>query len=220
MNAGRESDDENAGAESDDNPRPGVFEVFAAAAAKHRDRITQVGAVVFAVMVLSAPDLWFEDVLLALGFDLFCLVLVMFGTLGRLWCAAYASPQKEPKLATEGPYSVVRNPDYWFTLAGAAGVGLAAEKLGCVLVTALFQFGFYPLTILGGEIEKRKKCGDAFNNYAAKTPRFLPKFALFRESETHTISAKSHRRGLIRAFSLVPAFVLVLLVKFLQREWS
>jgi protein-S-isoprenylcysteine O-methyltransferase Ste14 len=220
MNSEGQPDDENAGAESGESTRPGMFEAFAGASAKHRDRITQMGAVVFAVLVLNSTDLWFEDVLLALAFDLFCFVLVMLGTLGRLWCVSHASSQKEQKLVIEGPYSVVRNPDYWFTFVGAAGVGLATEKVNCVLVVALLQLCFYPLTILGRELEKRKKYGDAFKSYAAKTPRFLPKFALFHEPETFTIFAKSHRRGLIRAFSLVPAFVLVLLVKFLQREWS
>ena len=51
------------------------------------------------------------------------LALIVICILGRTWCTLYIGGRKKRELINKGPYSVVRNPLYFFTTIGAAGIG-------------------------------------------------------------------------------------------------
>lgn len=50
------------------------------------------------------------------------LLLVGVATVGRLWCSLYISGHENSELITTGPYSLSRNPLYFFSLPGFAGI--------------------------------------------------------------------------------------------------
>ena len=54
-------------------------------------------------------------------------LLVGIATVGRLWCSLYISGYKTKQLVKTGPYSLSRNPLYFFSLLGAIGVGMVTE---------------------------------------------------------------------------------------------
>jgi protein-S-isoprenylcysteine O-methyltransferase Ste14 len=200
--------------------RGGLPATIVMGAAKIRRAMTRLGILVFGLILFSSTDLWFEDLLVALAFDVLCVALVMCGTLGRLWCAAYAAgPLKNQGFASDGPYSIVRNPDYWFGLISATGIGLVSEKFGCLLVVALFFAVLYPLAVIGEERRKLAAGGENYARYAASTPRFLPNFAAYQDAGGRGFSPRAFASLLWPAFSAVPGLVLVLLVKFLERQW-
>ena len=60
--------------------------------------------------------------------------------LGRLWCSIYICGFKTRRVISDGPYSVVRNPLYVFSLIGAVGLGLVTHSL-VVLAVLLVLFG-------------------------------------------------------------------------------
>lgn len=66
--------------------------------------------------------------------------LVFICILGRLWSTLYIGSRKNQDLATRGPYSMTRNPLYFFSTIGAAGVGL---MFGSLLMGALLAFITY-----------------------------------------------------------------------------
>jgi protein-S-isoprenylcysteine O-methyltransferase Ste14 len=65
-------------------------------------------------------------------------VAIVICVLGRAWCATYIAGRKSRELVDHGPYSVVRNPLYGFSLAGLAGVGLST---GSITRAALLLLG-------------------------------------------------------------------------------
>jgi protein-S-isoprenylcysteine O-methyltransferase Ste14 len=60
----------------------------------------------------------FATFLYALG-----LVIVAVASSGRIWCSFYLSGRKDSELTTLGPYSLCRNPLYFFSSLGVIGIG-------------------------------------------------------------------------------------------------
>src|ERR1041384_3442899 len=63
------------------------------------------------------------------------IVLIVVCILGRTWCTLYIGGRKIDQFVTEGPYSVSRNPLYFFSILGAAGAG---AQLGSVTAGVVF----------------------------------------------------------------------------------
>ena len=64
-------------------------------------------------------------------FGIFAIILCIFG---RTWTSLYIGGRKNRALLTKGPYSVVRNPLYVFSILGAAGAG---AQLGSVISSVI-----------------------------------------------------------------------------------
>lgn len=110
-----------------------------------------------------------HDLMLVAGY-----ALLAFCAMGRLYSTAFIGGIKNKNLVTVGPYSVCRNPLYFFSLCGAAGLGFATASL---TVTAIIFFGF--LIVYIGLISREEeflqdKFGKEFTIYKNKVPRLLP----------------------------------------------
>lgn len=161
--------------------------------ATHRLVASRFFALAFILTVLAA-DSALEGSLVTTVLFLVGLVLVGIATVGRLWCSLYISGHKNDVLITTGPYSLSRNPLYFFSLLGFAGIGFASETftLGIVLVVAML-IG-YPAVIRQEEAALRARFGAAFEAYCARVPRFLPKRSGYVEPETYVVNPRLFRR--------------------------
>lgn len=101
-------------------------------------------------------------------------VIVVIGVAVRMWASGFI--MKNERLATNGPYALVRHPLYTgnilivYAFAGASGVWWTF-----VVATAFFLF-YYPTAI---EYEDRKLSeifGDAWQAFAKNTPALMPSF--------------------------------------------
>ena len=125
--------------------------------------------------------------------------LAGIASLGRLWCAMYIAGYKTKHLVVEGPYSVSRNPLYFFSMIGGLGVGLATETFTIpVLVLAAFTW-YYPYVIRHEEEKLRVRYGDKFEVYFRTVPRFWPKWSLLHEPEEYIVAPKTFRRHIFSA---------------------
>ena len=123
------------------------------------------------------------------------LVLVGIATVGRMWCAMYISGYKNSELIISGPYSMSRNPLYFFSLLGWAGVGLATETFSFGIAFVLIFLLLYPHIIRREEEHLRTKFGHAFTEYCRRTPRFFPNPKAFHEPESYVVNPKVFRRA-------------------------
>ena len=64
--------------------------------------------------------------------------LVVFGGFGRIWSSIYLEGFKTEKLIKDGPYSMVRNPLYFFSLTILVGICFAIKSIpiSCLLYTS------------------------------------------------------------------------------------
>lgn len=130
-------------------------------------------------------------------------VLVALATVGRLWSSLFICGYKTDRLITTGPYSMTRNPLYFFSLIGAIGVGLATETLTIPLIIALAFAIYYPPVIQNEEARLQALHGEAFTAYRAKVPRFWPKRLSFDEPETYTVIPVTFRKAMGSVFWFV-----------------
>jgi protein-S-isoprenylcysteine O-methyltransferase Ste14 len=165
----------------------------------HRPRIRLsifFGTGVFVLFCLCRSR-WDEQHLVVSAF-LFLLGMLLVGvaTLGRAWCSLYIAGYKTTTLVTQGPYSISRNPLYFFSLIGLVGVGLCSETvlIPTILVAAFALY--YPITIREEEAKLLEVHGQAYRDYAAATPRFLPKLSKLSEPQQYVVNPKVFRKHL------------------------
>lgn len=131
------------------------------------------------------------------------LALAALATAGRLWCSLYISGYKDRELVVEGPYSISRNPLYFFSMLGFVGIGFASETYTLGIAAALFFLCAYPFVIAREERELAARFGEQFQDYCRRTPRFWPDPRLLREPETYSVRPRQFRRTMFDALWFV-----------------
>ncbi len=165
-----------------------------------RIHISQIFGVLLGVIILLSSSAWDKR------YPLWCtclyfigLVLAGIASLGRLWCSLYIAGYKTEELITEGPYSMSRNPLYFFSFLGAIGVGFASESL---LVPSIILVAFalyYPQVIRNEEVKLEKRHGVAFDMYRSKVPCFFPKISNLSEPQEYIVKPVIFRKHMISA---------------------
>lgn len=129
--------------------------------------------------------------------------LVAIGSLGRMWCSLYIAGYKDRVLITQGPYSMTRNPLYFFSVFGALGVGFCTETFTFPALLLGVMILYYPLVVRKEERRLRERFGGDFDDYARRVPAFFPRFALFSEPDTYTVNPVVYRRHMFSALWFV-----------------
>ncbi|MEX0590154.1 MAG: isoprenylcysteine carboxylmethyltransferase family protein [Xanthobacteraceae bacterium] len=103
--------------------------------------------------------------------------------LGRTWCSLYIGGRKVRSLVTLGPYSVSRNPLYFFSIVGAVGVGAQLGSMMLALAAGFVAWLVFYLVVLKEERVLAAKFGIRYRQYLAEVPRFLPRMSLWQDSD-------------------------------------
>jgi protein-S-isoprenylcysteine O-methyltransferase Ste14 len=178
----------------------------------NRIRMSQLFVLLIMVLLAVSESHWERTFMDAVLF-LFGAVLVGAATMGRLWCSLYIAGYKEGTLITIGPYSISRNPLYFFSFVGAVGLGLATETFTFGVLFTLWFALFYPPVIRAEERRLRELHGARFEDYAHRVPRFFPRFSLLVEPEHYTVRPVHFRNHLLDALWFVWGLGLVELIE-------
>jgi protein-S-isoprenylcysteine O-methyltransferase Ste14 len=144
-------------------------------------------------------------------------VLAAVGSMGRLWCSVYIAGYKMNVLVMQGPYSMSRNPLYFFSLIGATGVALGTKTI-MVPVLVLFAFAaYYPFVIKSEEAALLKRHGKTFAVYLQVVPRFFPKWSGLFEPNYYIIMPKVVKRHMIFALWFIWPLGFLQLIEMLHR---
>jgi protein-S-isoprenylcysteine O-methyltransferase Ste14 len=168
---------------------------FADVISSNRILVSRVVAIAFFVLLVLTESAQEGSIISGLLF-LSGLVLVGVATVGRLWCTMYISGYKGSELITSGPYSISRNPLYFFSLLGWIGIGIATETFSFGIAFALAFWLLYPHIIKREEEYLRGKFGQAFTEYCGRTPRFFPNPKAFHEPESYVVNPRLFRRAM------------------------
>jgi protein-S-isoprenylcysteine O-methyltransferase Ste14 len=135
-----------------------------------------------------------------------------FGAAGRAWATSYISGQKLRKLIRTGPYSLCRNPLYFFSTVLGVGIGFCTETLMMPLLIAVVLAVLYYFQIKREELQLSDLFGYEYDAYVATIPRFFPSYRHYSEPDQITISPRLLKSGLFGiAFLLILIGVLELL---------
>ena len=127
-------------------------------------------------------------------------VLAAIASMGRLWCSVYIAGYKTDTLVMQGPYSISRNPLYFFSLIGAIGVGLTTHTMLIPTLIIIAFAAYYPFVIKSEESVLLTHHGTAFTNYFQTVPRFFPKLSGLIEPESYVVRPRVFRRHMVDAF--------------------
>lgn len=179
--------------------------------------VAQVFTSLLIALVLFTRSRWSEIApVVAVAFFAAGVVLAAVAALGRAWCSIYIAGYKGRVLVTEGPYSVCRNPLYFFSMLGGIGLGLTAKSLTVPFVF-LGGFGlYYSLVIRREEEGLRRAFGRDYDDYERVTPRFLPRLSSLREPRDYVVHPRIFREHLLSAAWFVWLIALVAVVEALH----
>ncbi|MDO5643866.1 MAG: isoprenylcysteine carboxylmethyltransferase family protein [Paracoccus sp. (in: a-proteobacteria)] len=146
------------------------------------------------------------------------MLLLFTGVLGRLWSILYVGGIKNAELMTDGPFSMTRNPLYFFSTLAATGIGLMlgafsfALLLGGVIGLVLW------ITAKRESAFLRQEFGPAYDAYAARVPFFFPDPRLFSAKASLTVRIAPLRRNLADALVFLAFIPFVELVDVLKTQ--
>lgn len=132
----------------------------------------------------SQPELWHEQI------EAYGLVLMLIGIAGRLWSILYIDGHKSKTMVQTGPYSVTRNPLYFFSSVAALGVGAQTGSLLVALTCGLICAVSFHVVARHEERYLTAVLGAPYTDYIARVPRFFPNPLIYRDQETVTFRPK------------------------------
>ena len=109
---------------------------------------------------------------------------VVLGRFGRIWASLYLEGFKTKKLIKEGPYSMVRNPLYFFSLMLFLGMCFAIKSIAISVALLLVFVLFHVPTILNEEKVLLSTHDESYRAYYESTPRLLPNLFKYKKTES------------------------------------
>lgn len=137
---------------------------------------------------------------------------MIIAIVGRAWCSLYIGGRKKAEIVDRGPYSITRNPLYVFSYLGAFGIGAQSGSATIGLGFVLAAMAVFYFTVRREEAFLEQEFGAVYVAYKARTPRFWPRFSLWRDEEQLTIRptlfVTTIRDGLVFLLA-IPVFELI-----------
>ncbi len=148
-----------------------------------------------------------EDSAIEISFELTGMALLGAAALGRVWSAVFVSGRKSQELITDGPFSITRNPLYFFSFLGFLGAGLLFQSfIITAALVAIFFLTHWP-TILKEEVKLRGIFGEKYDDYCMAVPRFIPRPWLYNSRATAEFCPRVFTKAVFESMlmlSLIP----------------
>ncbi len=135
-------------------------------------------------------EIYFEIAAICISFLGLLIRVIIVGCTPRGTSGRNTKRQKADSLNTTGLYSVVRHPLYVGNFFIFLGVILFTKVWWFVLIGVLLYWLYYERIIFAEEAFLREKFGDAFMQWAERTPVILPDFSKWVPAEL-TFSVKN-----------------------------
>lgn len=187
---------------------------------KKRLLAIQIGTICLAALMLLSTPAWedetatleiVEDAIEVLG-----TFLLLFCIFGRLWSILYIGERKNAELVTVGPYSITRNPLYFFSTIGAIGIGLMFGSLVLAAISGVLVYRILKATALKEAAFLRVTFGQDYDGYAGVTPLFWPNPSHYQDRSDGNFSQRALKRTFIDGLYFLAIFPAVELVEYLR----
>ncbi len=186
---------------------------------KSRVLISRLFGLMIVLLILFTGHSFTQEGVLDVSFEVVGLLLLTVAAIGRLWALLYISGHKKRTLVTTGPYSMVRHPLYVFSFIGVVGIGLASENLLVLALLLAFYALYYPFAIRAEEKKLIQKFGEAYVEYMAAVPAFLPKPSLYKLSDHYEVDTGQFVRSFRDAIWFIWIFPLLHVIEAVQ-HWG
>jgi protein-S-isoprenylcysteine O-methyltransferase Ste14 len=168
------------------------------------------------LFALVSKHAYVEDGFWDTTWEVLAFFFLTVAALGRVWCSAYISGRKNHELVTDGPYSLSRNPLYFFSLFGYLGAGLAFEKLTVAFVFVILFWVLHWPTILSEERKLQSKFPNEYDDYANAVPRFWPRIRPMKLPDYVTFSPRTFNRSVLHCGFMMLIYMLGHMIEYFQ----
>ncbi|HON07369.1 MAG TPA: methyltransferase [Verrucomicrobiota bacterium] len=172
---------------------------------------------IFVIFLFShhkIPDAGVLDI----AMELVSIILIFIGVSGRLWSTLFISGYKTTNLITVGPYSICRNPLYFFSFIAIIGIAMETEMITIILMVLLGFAIFYPSVILKEEKLLLQLHGKDFEEYCKRVPRFFPNFKLYTEPDKYVFETRLYRKAFFDSMWFILAYPLMEIIEKLHEH--
>jgi protein-S-isoprenylcysteine O-methyltransferase Ste14 len=121
------------------------------------------------------------------------IAIILVGIGGRLWSILYIGGRKSAEVVSTGPYSITRNPLYFFSTIAAAGVGAQVGSYVIAFTSMLLCAMAFHIVSLREERHLKASLGSPYLDYMSRVPRFFPNPRLFRDDAQVTFDSRIFR---------------------------
>ena len=159
-------------------------------------------------------DSFLYDFLESIGF-----IFVLIGIFGRIWSSLYIEGSKTKKLITQGSYSIMRNPLYFFSFLILLGFCFTIKSIFVTIILLLVWVLVYRNTIAVEEKNLLDIHKNEYMRYRSNTPRILPKLSLYKKSEkmsTLNINIRGIERVLVESLGFLLVFEIIKTIEHLH----
>lgn len=181
---------------------------------RYRQPFSWLYGIILAGLIFFSPPAGAET-LLDEGAEMVGYTLLVLAALGRIWCSIYIVGRKDEELCTDGPYSLVRNPLYAFSLLGLIGILCGARRLLMLPIAVPVFAGYYALVIRAEEQRLTRLFGKRYAAYRARTRAIIPRRL---SGYTSRVLVTLNPRSVMRAVVDASWFLwLIVLLEFVER---
>ena len=180
-------------------------------------RIRQTRALyglLLAVVALSGGRAW--DGLAGLGLQAAGFVLVVMGTLWRVWTTAFIAGRKDIELVCDGPYARCRHPLYFGSLVTSVGLALSTRSVVIMLALPV------ALAILLWSAMRREETllaaghGPRWRAYRERVPAFWPRAGRMPPPPRREVDLSVFFKAFLDAATLFGLWLLVIVLDALR----
>ena len=154
-----------------------------------------------ALLYLAKPS----PVSVAVGF-----FFIIAGMFFRAWASGYINKDKE--LATDGPFSLTRNPLYFGNFILGLGIAIAGNNEYSYGIFFCFYLSFFPFLMVIEHKRMKEKFGEAYEKYAGNLHSFFPKIKKIKKGEYNISYYMKNREYRVLYFSLFVIAIMILKV--------
>lgn len=141
---------------------------------------------------------------------------IIAGMFFRAWAAGYI--HKDEILATNGPFSLTRNPLYFGNFILGLGIAISGNNLASYAIFFGFYLLFFPFLMALEHKRLKKRFGGEYDRYAKKSHSFFPKIRKIRKGEFNISYYMKNKEYRVLYFSLFVIAVMIIKVLNLIRS--
>lgn len=162
---------------------------------KNRMILSRLAIIVILGIILGTRETFADSNPVHEILDILGVTLVGICAIGRVYCTAFLGGHKNKNLVTYGPFSVVRNPLYVFSLIGVLGISLMSNHIVLIVGLPLAFYLMYVELVKREEGFLREAFGAEYVRYCATTSRFMPQFSNYAAPDEVVSSPKQMWHG-------------------------
>jgi protein-S-isoprenylcysteine O-methyltransferase Ste14 len=145
-------------------------------------------------------------------------LLVVAGTLYRMWSSVFIAGRKDVEVVSDGPYARCRHPLYLGSLVAGTGLALSTRSVVVMLLLPMVLAVLLALAIHREERFLSARHGAAWTRYAARVPALWPRRGTGTGPGRREVDLAIYRKAFLDAATVLGVWLLLVAADALRTQ--